>query len=73
MLHAHPSAKGKPALGAECLCPQGERTTLAGTRDFLRRIADRLDVRFRCHRCKSRFVWFEGEAPRFAKESEVGP
>ncbi len=66
MLHAHPKT---PRLEAVCQCGAA---TVSARPDVLRRIADRTDVRFRCQRCKTRLVWFEGEAPRFALESEVG-
>jgi hypothetical protein len=67
MLHAHPNPK---RVSATCKCGG---VTLEGPKDVVRRIADRVDVRFRCHRCKARLVWHEGQAPSFAAESEVGP
>lgn len=65
----HPPDK-KNRLKLTCKCGAA---TLEGDKNFVRRIADRTDVRFRCHHCKTRVVWYDGEPARFAPESEVGP
>jgi hypothetical protein len=60
----------KKKMRVRCRCGVVE---IEGPPNFLRRIADRTDVRFRCHNCRSRIVCYDGEPARFAPESEVGP
>ena len=67
MLHAHPNPK---RVTVTCVCGV---VSFEGPTHVVRRIADRTDVRFRCHACKRRLVWHEGEQAKFAPESEVGP
>lgn len=60
----------KKKMRVVCACGV---VVLEGPANFVRRVADRTDVRFRCNACKTRIVWYDREPARFAPESEVGP
>ena len=69
MLHARTLTAQKGRIAVKCDCGHVQIEAPAA---ILRRLADRVDVRLRCHHCAARLVWHEGERPTFAKESEVG-